>query len=52
MTPTVERRSGAAGDLHALEVTAADAGSIWWLDASAPALVLGSTQPQTTVVST
>ncbi|MCB1039075.1 MAG: hypothetical protein R2701_12685 [Acidimicrobiales bacterium] len=49
MTPTVERRSGAAGDLHALEVTAADAGSIWWLDASAPALVLGSTQPQTTV---
>lgn len=42
---TAERRRGPAGDLHAAAVPEGARRAVWVLEAQAPALVLGSTQP-------
>jgi lipoate-protein ligase A len=45
----VSRRSGPAGELHGLEVPSPAARAAWFMESSRPALVLGSTQPVSSV---
>lgn len=46
---TVERRSGSAAELHALEWPDPLVPTVWAMDVDGPALVLGSTQPASSV---
>ncbi len=43
------RRAGPAGELHGLEVPSPPRREVWFLEATGPALVLGSAQPAATV---
>src|SRR5215211_1485063 len=49
LTWTVSRLSGPAGELHALELPSPPSRHLWLLDATGPALVLGSAQADSTV---
>jgi lipoate-protein ligase A len=45
----VSHRSGPAGELHGLEVPSPAVRAVWFMESSRPALVLGSTQPVSSV---
>ncbi len=45
----VERLAGSAAEIHAREVAPGAGSAVWVVEASEPALVLGSTQPASTV---
>jgi lipoate-protein ligase A len=49
LTWAVSRETGAAADFHAREVPAPARRTVWCFEPAAPAVILGSTQPEATV---
>ena len=45
----VERWRGSAGEFHARTVPPIEEATLWWFEVATPALVLGSTQPESVV---